>query len=56
MITGISKIMPVQRVLSVSNRNSQLAQDRRKKKEQATSGAQFAQIEKAKQNTNTRNA
>lgn len=55
MIIGISKIMPVQKV-SISSRNSQLSQDRRKKKEQATSGAQFAQIEKAKQNTNTRNA
>jgi hypothetical protein len=55
MTIMISRIIPVQKVLSISRRNSQLSQDRRKKKEQDSAGTKFTPIEKAKPNTNTRN-
>ncbi|WP_156478662.1 hypothetical protein [Anaerosporomusa subterranea] len=52
----INRIIPVQKVLSISRRNSQLSQDRRKKKEQDSAGTKFTPIEKGKLNTNKRNA
>lgn len=51
----IRKIMPIPPI-SLTSRNPQLSQDRRKKKEQADTDAKFKPIEPVKQDKHTRDA
>lgn len=51
----IRKVMPIPRI-SIISRNSQLSQERRKKKEQTDSDSKFQPIELTKPSENTRNA